>query len=442
MYAIVDIETTGSHAHNNGITEIAIVLHNGKEVEGRYETLVNPGFPIPKYVAALTGISNQMVEDAPPFSSVAYQVYNLLKGRIFVAHNVNFDHSFIKYHLQQAGYEWHTQKLCTLRLSRHAFPWLRKYGLEYLCQQFNILNEKRHRASGDAEATTILFDMILQKGGEKLLKEFMKKEAREQILPPNLPKEHIKRLPYVPGVYYFHNEKGKVIYVGKAKCLKQRVVSHFTGLDIGKKRQEFLKNIHAITFQECATEFTASILESVEIKRLWPAYNYSQKRFEQLYGIYCFEDTKGYMRLAIDRKRKILKPLVTFSLLTDGYNILWKMIKLFELDARLCYLDHTNSHAMDEDVECYNAKANAAIEWLQQQKETFVIKEEERNLVSYVLVEQGKFYGMGLMKHETDCSEIELLKSQLTAYPENETIRSMVRNFADRYPSKVVRINL
>ena len=439
MYAIVDIETTGSHAHNNGITEIAIVLHNGKEVEGRYETLVNPGFSIPKYVAALTGISNQMVEDAPPFSSVAYQVYNMLKGRIFVAHNVNFDHSFIKYHLHQARYEWHTQKLCTLRLSRHAFPGLRKYGLEFLCQQFNILNEKRHRASGDAEATTILFDMILQKGGEKLLKEFMKKEAREQILPPNLPKEHIKRLPYVPGVYYFHNEKGKVIYVGKAKCLKQRVVSHFTGLDTSRKRQEFLKNIHSVTFQECATEFTASILESVEIKRLWPAYNYSQKRFEQLYGIYCFEDAKGFLRLAIDRKRKILKPLVTFSLLTDGYNILWKMIKLFHLDAKLCYLDHTNCSATDEDVECYNLKAKAAIEWLHQQNETFVIKEEERNLVSYVLVEQGKFYGMGLMKQGTDCNEIELLKSQLTAYPENEIIRSMVRSFADRYPSKVVR---
>lgn len=439
MYAIVDIETTGSHAHSNGITEIAIVLHNGKEVEGRYETLINPGVPIPRYVATLTGISNQMVADAPPFPSVAYHIYNLLKGRIFVAHNVNFDHSFIKYHLLQAGYEWRTQKLCTLRLSRHAFPGLRKYGLEYLCQEFNILNDRRHRAGGDAEATTILFDMILKKGGEKLLKEFMKKEGREQILPPNLPKEHISRLPYLPGVYYFHDEKGKVIYVGKAKCLKQRVVSHFTGLDIGKKRQEFLKKIHAISFKECATEFTASILESVEIKRLWPAYNYSQKRFEQLFGIYVFEDAKGYLRLAIDRKRKILQPLVTFSLLSEGYTLLWKMVKLFELNPRLCFLDQTNTSEIEVDVDDYNEKVRAAVEWLQSHNETFLIKEEERNIFSYVLVERGKFYGMGLLKNEMNCTELEALKTKLTAYPENEIIRSMVRSFADRYPSKVVR---
>lgn len=439
MYAIVDIETTGSHAHNNGITEIAIVLHNGKEIEGRYETLINPGVPIPRYVATLTGITNQMVADSPPFSSVAYHVYNLLKGRIFVAHNVNFDHSFIKYHLQRAGYEWHTQKLCTLRLSRHAFPGLRKYGLEYLCQEFNILNEKRHRAGGDAEATTILFNKILEKGGEKLLKDFMKKEGREQILPPNLPKEHVTQLPYVPGVYYFHDEKGKVIYVGKAKCLKRRVVSHFTGLDIGKKRQEFLKKIHAISFKECATEFTASIFESVEIKRLWPAYNYSQKRFAQLFGIYFFEDAKGYMRLAIDRKRKILQPIVTFSLLSEGYNLLWKMVRLYELNPRLCYLDHTDAIKVEEDAGRYNEKVRAAVEWLQSQNETFLIKEEERNIFSYVLVERGQFYGMGLLRNEIKCDEIEVLKTRLTEYPENENIRSIVRSFADRHPSKVFR---
>ncbi len=132
MYAIVDIETTGSHPAENGITEIAIVLHNGKEVEERYETLINPGIPIPRYVTYLTGISDDMLIHAPTFQEVAMHIFRLLNGRIFVAHNVNFDHSFIKYHFQQYGLDWNTKKLCTLKLSRTAFPgftalWARAY---------------------------------------------------------------------------------------------------------------------------------------------------------------------------------------------------------------------------------------------------------------------------------------------------------------------------
>lgn len=440
MYAIVDIETTGSHAYENGITEIAIILHNGKEIEGRYETLINPGYPIPKYVATLTGINNKMVASAPDFITVAQQVYSLLSGRIFIAHNVNFDYSFIKHHLRKCGYDWSAKKLCTLRLSRKAFPGITKYGLENVCRELNIIIENRHRAGGDAAATSVLFDMILQKEGGKLIKEFLKKENREQILPPNLPKEHVKQLPYTPGVYYFHDAKGKVIYVGKAKCLKMRVVNHFTGLDIGKKRQEFIKNIHAVTYHECPTEFTACILESIEIKRLWPAYNYSQKKYDQLFAIYNFEDTRGYIRLGIDKKRRYLQPLALFSMLTDAYRMLWKMVKQFELNAALCFLDRSTSPGVINDVDGYNAKVKAAIAWLQSQKETFVIKEEEQNVASYILIEEGRFYGMGTLAADADHTKIDELKLGLTPYPENEVVRSMIRNYAERYPAKVLRL--
>ena len=129
MYAIVDIETTGSHAQDNGITEIAIVLHDGRQVEGRFSTLINPLVPIPAYVAGLTGISNSMVAAAPLFKEVAGNIHRLLQGRIFVADNVNFDYSFICYHLQEVGIDWNARKLCTLRLSRKAFPGFPKYGL-------------------------------------------------------------------------------------------------------------------------------------------------------------------------------------------------------------------------------------------------------------------------------------------------------------------------
>ena len=128
-FAVVDIETTGGFPSQHGITEIAIVLHNGTEVEGVYETLVNPHQPIPPFVIGMTGITNAMVEAAPSFNEVAPQIYNLLKNRIFVAHNVNFDFSFVKHHLKEAGFDLATPKLCTIRLSRKVFPGFPKYGL-------------------------------------------------------------------------------------------------------------------------------------------------------------------------------------------------------------------------------------------------------------------------------------------------------------------------
>ncbi|MFT4023136.1 MAG: exonuclease domain-containing protein [Flavihumibacter sp.] len=103
MFAIIDIETTGGYANGNGITEIAIVLHNGQQVEQVYSSLVNPGQAIPRYITALTGITDEMVAGAPRFEAIAAEVYALLKDRVFVAHNVNFDFSFVRGQLEQAG---------------------------------------------------------------------------------------------------------------------------------------------------------------------------------------------------------------------------------------------------------------------------------------------------------------------------------------------------
>ncbi len=444
MYAIVDIETTGSHPHNNGITEIAIVLHDGEQIEGRFETLISPGYRIPPYVVQLTGITNELAATAPAFTEVADKIYNLLHNRIFIAHNVNFDYTFIKHYLRTAGFEWTPKKLCTLKLSRKAFPNLPKYGLGHICRALEITVENRHRAGGDANATATLFSKILERGGERLIREFLKKENREQILPPNLPNEYVKGLPYVPGVYYFHDAKGKVIYVGKAKNLKQRVISHFTGLNTGKKRQEFLRNIYAISYKECATEFMAFLLESVEIKRLWPIYNYSQKKFEQRFGIYTFEDSLGYRRLAIDRKRKYFEPVASFNLLTDAHRMLWKLVKAHQLHPSLCFLDKTALNENDyPQKEEYNLKVDKALLTMQSQMETYAILEPAVYGSDYccILVENGKFHGMGTLKQDVNLTDINLIKKRLTVYPENEVIRSMIKGYAQKYPSKVLMMN-
>ena len=149
MYAIVDIETTGSFAAANGITEIAIHLFDGHSVTETYETLVNPEQPIPPFIQRMTGITDRMVATAPTFSQIAEKVYSLLHGQIFVAHNVQFDYSFIKEQLKQEGYKLQCGKLCTVRLSRQILPGLPSYSLGKLCRSIGIPLENRHRAGGD-----------------------------------------------------------------------------------------------------------------------------------------------------------------------------------------------------------------------------------------------------------------------------------------------------
>ena len=440
MYAIVDIETTGSHPASNGITEIAIVLHNGKEVEGRYEKLINPVYPIPPYVSFLTGISNLMVSEAPQFEELAADIYRLLKERIFVAHNVNFDYSFIKHHFKECGYDWKPKKLCTLKLSRKVFPGHHKYGLGHICRTLEIPVENRHRAGGDAMATSILFKKILEHGGEKVIKDFLKKETHEQILPPNLPNEMVNSLPHTPGVYYFHDAKEKIIYVGKAKNVKKRVLSHFTGLNTGKKRQDFLRNIHSISCKECPTELTAFILESIEIKKWWPVYNFSQKHPEKGYGIYMFEDAAGFKRLAIDKKRKNVKAVATFANLSDAYRMLWKILNEHKLDAALCFLDKTAEPADGLSTETYNKKVENAITVLQKELGTFAIVEPSvyNKKQSCILIENGKFYGMGTVAGNKNMGDIKKLKEALTPYPENETIYSLVKSFMQKNANNII----
>lgn len=451
MYAIVDIETTGGHASANGITEVAICIHDGKKVTNRFNTLVNPGRDIPVYIRALTGITNEMVQGAPSFEDVAADVYHLLHGQIFVAHNVNFDFSFIRYHLAAAGYDLQCNKLCTVRLGRKILPGLPSYSLGKLCRHLGIDNESRHRASGDAEATAKLFSLLLQNDSENHINEALKQRSKEQVLPPNLSKQDIDRLPYSPGVYYFHDERGKVIYVGKAKNIKKRVCSHFSGNNPGMQRQEFLRNIHSITFQDCGTELIAFVLEAVEIKRLWPKYNRSLKRFEHAYGLYTFEDQRGYLRLAVDKRRKLTAPLYTCNSLLDGRNLLIRLIENFGLCPKLCFIQTNNGPCTgvqqhlcacegNETVEDYNRKVNLAIDELKEALPTFAIRDEGRRMDEHscILIEKGQFYGMGYISHYFEADNLDQLKNYLTPYPGNDYIRNMVSNYAIRYPERTM----
>ena len=444
MYAIVDIETTGGYASANGITEIAVYVHDGEKVIKHFETLVNPKQVIPKYITALTGIDNAMVQNAPAFEDIADVLYGILNDNIFIAHSVNFDYSFVKHQLKLAGYDLVSKKLCTVRLGRKVFPGLPSYSLGNICRALKINVENRHRAGGDAKATVKLFEHMLANGAQSHIDGMLKRSSGEQWLPLHLVKNDISTLPSKPGVYYFHDSKNKIIYVGKALNIKKRVSSHFTQNDPDPKRQNLLRNIHKITFTRCATELEAVVLESTEIKRLWPKYNYSQKQPLQKFALYRFEDNRGYLRIAVDKKKKNIPALYNFNLLQEGITMLKKIITKFDLNEKLCFIDKTPVTNADlkkiSTPEKYNKKVNKAIAALNRQLPTFAviddgIKEDE---FLCILIDRGSFWGMGYLPAATQVTSSDELKILLNPYADNDYIRNSIYSFVEAHPHKKV----
>lgn len=449
-YAIVDIETTGGHAAGSGITEVAIILHNGQEVIGRYETLVNPGVPIPLYITALTGISNSTIATSPSFDQVADKIYNLLQGRIFVAHNVNFDYSFIKHHLAEAGYFYSATKLCTVRMSRKIKPGLSSYSLGRLCAALEIPLTDRHRAGGDADATAILFTRLLQWDTKGVIAGMLKKGAGDQNLPPNLPQADMTALPHTPGVYYFKDDKDKVIYVGKAKDIRKRVAQHFTGHNPNPQRQHFLRSIYHISHAPCGTELMAFILEALEIKRLWPIYNRAMKKYEPKFGLFVYEALDGYLRMAIGKFNKNQQAELVFTHLIEASNTLHEMVHAYDLCPELCRLGSCSAEGgchskgvmcpKKTDTTYYNELVREALQEYRNQLPTFVILDKGRtaNEQSCIYVEKGHFTAMGYIDKDTDLTRIEDAKSLLPLYQGNHYIMQLIYSYAKAFPEKVL----
>src|SRR5688572_26608409 len=356
MYAIVDIETTGGYAENHRITEVAIYLHDGIQVTEEFHTLINPGRNIPYYITGLTGITTEMVLESPAFEEIAEDIFKRLEGKIFVAHNAHFDYSFLKKEFEQVGINWQSKKLCTVRLSRKIIPGLRSYSLGSLAESLGIAITNRHRAGGDAAATAKIFDHLLRRDHDGYIVKVLKRNSGETILPPNLPKEEFDKVPSGCGVYYFHDARGNVIYVGKAVNIKKRIAGHFTGDAREWSRSKIRNEIHHISYELTGNELIALILESQEIRRLWPKYNQAQKFRAEEWGIFDYEDRNGYLRFSINLVTKGSRPLKRFSAKGNAWNFLWEKVRAFDLCPKLCGLQLAKGLCFEYQTgECHGA---------------------------------------------------------------------------------------
>lgn len=411
MYTVIDIETTGNGAKGQKITEISIFVFDGKEVLDEYTTLVNPEQNIPPFITNLTGITNAMVRNAPKFYEVAEKIAEITKDTIFVAHNVNFDYNIIQDEFKSLGFPFVRKKLCTVRLTRKIVPGLNSYSLGNICISEKIPINGRHRAKGDAEATTELFRRLLERDTNFTINSFLNPRSKQATLPPLLNKSDVDNLPETFGVYYFKNSAKEIIYVGKANNIKQRVISHF--YDKKKKEREMCLETAHISFTETGSELLALLLESSEIKHRYPTYNYAQKRKKDAFGIFSYIDQKGIIHLAYNKLKLAPNPVINFNSIGECRTFLETLCIDFKLCPKYCHLQtnvaNCSEHILDdclgiccnqESVEDYNIRVQEAINSINFNKQNFILKETGRteNEIGFALILNGIYKGFGYVE--------------------------------------------
>ncbi|MEX2231697.1 MAG: exonuclease domain-containing protein [Cyclobacteriaceae bacterium] len=445
MYAIVDIETTGGYAANHRITEIAICYHDGLQITDTFHTLINPGRNIPYYITGLTGITTEMVFSAPSFKEIAADIHQKLNGKVFVAHNAHFDYSFLKKEFEQVGIQWQSKKLCTVRLSRKIIPGLRSYSLGSLAESLGIQIANRHRAGGDAAATVKIFDQLLQRDRDNHIIKALKRNSGETILPPNLSKEEFDQLPAKCGVYYFHDARGNVIYVGKAVNIKKRIAGHFTGDAREWSRSKIRNEIHHISIELTGNELIALILESQEIRKLWPKYNQAQKYRSEEWGVFDYEDRNGFLRFSVNLVTRGSHPLIRFSTKGDAWNFLWQKVRENNLCPKLSGLQVSKGLCFEyqtgecckgacmgvESVKRYNSRVENTINSFHQKGNSVAIIGKGRylNEQSLVLVDEGNYFGFGFFDREVSISDMESARTYVRKSTETPTVQNLINSY-------------
>ena len=299
VFSVLDVETTGLSANSNHIIEIGIVKVKNLKIVDRFETLINPGTTIPSFITQLTGISNEDVFDAPYFEDILEEIKEFVGDSIIAGHNFSFDSSFLKYEFMRNGSEpLYNEQLCTLKLARRMFPDLRSKSLGSVTKHLKLRSKSAHRALSDAEVTgraLIKMINILKKDSKidsinELLGYQRKALATRNTKVKESLKEDVSSLPNAPGIYYFLNSRGKIIYVGKAKSLRDRIKSYFS-TTAPKKAKRIITQARRLKIEITNTELTALLTEAEAIKMANPKHNYQLKK----YGLkYFLKVTKNH----------------------------------------------------------------------------------------------------------------------------------------------------
>lgn len=444
MYAIIDIETTGGSPRLEKITEVAIYQHDGNKITGEFVTLVNPERNIPYYITNLTGITNEMVENAPRFYEIARKIVELTEGRTFVAHNARFDYSFIREEFKSLGFNYKRNLLDTVTLSRKLLPGHKSYSLGNICSDLQISINGRHRAYGDAFATVKLFEILMEKDRElNGCGASIFRRTKTSKLNPNLDLAKLDSIPEEPGVYYFYNEKHDLIYIGKSRNLHQRINTHLSN-NTTNRAMEMRDLISDIDWETTGSELIALLKESFEIKKNKPVYNRAQRRTGFLWGIFRFTDENGYINYRFGPTNTDEVPVSVFTSKERARSKLESMVEKYNLCQKLSGLYETDGACFHHQVSIcsgaccgkestfdYNIRAaKACDEFTFSTRNFFIIdKGRDKEERCAVKIQNGKFSGYGFFNINEMGFGLSAVHDCINKCSDNHDIQSILKQY-------------
>jgi DNA polymerase-3 subunit epsilon len=401
--SFVDVETTGTNAVSGRIIEIGILKVEGDEVIKEYQTLINPELRIDPFIEQMTGIQFADLEKAPLFSDVKDEIYEILEGTIFVAHNVRFDYGFIRNEFRRYGMSFTSKHFDTVKLARILYPGHRHYNLDAIMERFHIENPARHRAFGDAKVLWEFYRQSKQNLEKTIFDEAIKIVLKRPSLPPAISQKDIDNLPEAPGVYIFNGEGGSILYIGKSVNIRDRVLSHFTNDYASSGDMRIVQSIKSVTAIETAGELSALLLESTLIKKHKPIFNKVLRESRRMLALVKKKDDKGFNTVDIKEVNQIEADeiesvLGVFRSLKQVKDRLYEVCKEFNLCPRLMGLEKGKGRCFYSQINsCFGACAGEEpnLKYNLRFDEAFFDKK----------VKSWKFSGPVLIKEEGNKSE-------------------------------------
>lgn len=450
MYAILDIETTGGKYNEEGITEIAIYRFDGHTVVDQFCSLVNPERAIQPFVVNLTGINNEMLRNAPKFYEVAKRIIEITEGCILVAHNAQFDNRILTTEFDRLGFQFEKDTLCTVELSKKLIPGKESYSLGKLTRSLGIPISDRHRAQGDAIATVSLFKMLMARDTAKeIIQTTVRKDPKRQLEPKLL--DIIENAPNDTGVYYMHRKDGSIIYIGKSKNIKKRLVQHFT--NDNRKSKKIQLEVSEVTYEKTGSELIALLKESEEIKQNKPLFNRALRKSLFDYQLSSFEDEKGYINLKIEKADSRKKAITTFTNYQQAKSTMYRITETHQLCQKLTGLYETKTscflHGIKEcfgacieleSADSYNARVEKFLDDHSYTKKNMLIIDKGRDIDerSVILIEHGKYVGFGFYNLNYQITNPDVLKSIISPMQNNRDSQHIIQSYLRK--NKVLKI--